>query len=357
MNFGKKASLCYTISMETKIIEKYFFFGLLAATLIFTFLIFRPFWVVLVLGASFSIVLYPIFEWFTKGRLPNYLASFLTVIFFTIILCGPILGIGALVFKQTKNIYSSLIEKQGSYPIMDSINDSVNNLLPEGVTFDMKARVNDFVSYLSHNVASVFTSTVSAFFSFLLMLLIIFFFLKDGAKWKKAILVLSPLSDKNDEKIIEKLSIAINSVMMGNLFIALIQGVLMGIGLWIFNVPNPAVWGLVASVASFIPTIGTSLISIPAMIFLFSSGHTPSAIGLLVWAGVIVGLVDNFLSPVIIGEKINVPPLLILFSVLGGISLLGPVGALLGPLTVSFLYTLIAIYRNEFKQNAQNIPA
>ncbi|MBP6060894.1 MAG: AI-2E family transporter [Candidatus Pacebacteria bacterium] len=343
--------------METKIIEKYFFFGLLTATFIFTFLIFRPFWVVLVLGASFSIVLYPVFEWFTKMRLPNYLASFFAIILFTLVLCGPILGIGALVFKQTKNIYSSVIERQNTYPIMDSINTSVNNILPEGITFDMNQKAADFISFLSNNVANIFTSTVSAFFSFILMLLIIFFFLKDGAKWKRAIIILSPLSDKNDEKIIERLKIAVNSVMMGNLFIALIQGLLMGLGLWIFNVPNPAVWGLVAAVASFIPTIGTSLISIPAMIFLFSSGHTSSAIGLLVWAGVVVGLVDNFLSPIIIGEKINVPPLLILFSVLGGMSLLGPVGALLGPLTISFLYTLIAIYRNEFKQNAQNIPA
>jgi predicted PurR-regulated permease PerM len=313
--------------------------------------------VVLVLGASFSIVLYPVFEWFIKGRLPNYLASFLTVILFTIILCGPILGIGALVFKQTKNIYSSVIEKQDSYPIMDSINDSVNSFLPEGIAFDMNQKATDFISYLSQNVASIFTSTISAFFSFILMLLIIFFFLKDGTRWKRAIIVLSPLSDKNDEKIIERLRVAVNSVMMGNLFIALIQGVLMGLGLWIFNVPNPAVWGLVASVASFIPTIGTSLVSVPSMIFLFSSGNTSGSFGLLIWAIIVVGLIDNFLSPIIIGEKISVPPLLILFSVLGGISLLGPVGALLGPLTVSFLYTLIAIYRNEFKQNAQNIPA
>ncbi len=341
--------------MQTKIIEKYFFFGLLTATFVFTFFIFQPFWVVLVFGASFSIVLYPVFEWLKKGRLPSYLASLLTVILFTIILCGPILGIGALVFKQTKDIYSSVIEKQASYPILDSINNSVNNYLPEGVTFDINTKVTSFISYLSHNVASVFTSTVSAFFSFILTLFIIFFFLKDGAKWKRIIMILSPLSDKNDEKIIERLKIAVNSVMMGNLFIALIQGVLMGFGLWIFNVPNPAVWGLVASVASFIPTIGTSLISIPAMIFLFYTGETSSAIGLLIWAVIVVGLVDNFLSPIIIGEKINVPPLLILFSVLGGISLLGPAGALLGPLTVSFLYTLIAIYRNEFKQNEQNI--
>ncbi len=65
-------------------------------------------------------------------------------------------------------------------------------------------------------------------------------------------------------------------------------------------------------------------------------------------------MIDNFLSPMIISRKTNVSPLLILFAVLGGISLLGPIGVLIGPLTISLLYTLIAIYRNEFKQNAQS---
>ena len=342
--------------MEKKVIEKYFFFGLLLATFVFTFFIFQPFWVVIVFGASFSIVLYPVFEWFKKGRLPSYLASLLTVILFTIILCGPILGIGALVFKQTKNIYNSVIEKQTSFPALDSINNSINNFLPEGITFDINQKASDFIYYLSQNVANIFTSTVSAFFSFVLMLLIIFFFLKDGARWKRAIIVLSPLADKDDEKIIERLKMAVHSVVMGSLLIGLIQGILMGLGLWLFNIPNPAVWGLVAGVASFVPTIGTSLVSIPAIIFLFYTGDVSSAIGLLIWSIVVVGMVDNFLSLYVIGEKINVPPLLILFSVLGGISLLGGAGGLLGPLTVRFFFILISIFRNELKQNEQNIP-
>jgi predicted PurR-regulated permease PerM len=137
------------------------------------------------------------------------------------------------------------------------------------------------------------------------------------------------------------------------MFVALIQGVVMGIGLWIFNVPNPALWGVVAAVASLLPMIGTALVSVPAIIFLFATGSTASSLGLLVWSVVAVGMIDNFLSPIIVGKKIHLPSIIILFSVLGGISLLGPVGILIGPLTVSLLYTLISIYRNEFfKQNA-----
>lgn len=183
------------------------------------------------------------------------------------------------------------------------------------------------------------------------MLLAIFYFLKDGAHFRKALIVLSPLEDKDDEKILTRLSRAVNGVIKGYLLIALAQGILMWLGLLIFGVPNPALWGVVAAITSLIPTIGTALVSVPAILFLLATGNSASAIGLAVWAAVIVGTVDNFLSPFVISGKTNVPSFLILFSVLGGISLLGPVGILIGPLTISLLYTLISIYRHEYKES------
>lgn len=341
--------------MQTKIIERYFFFGLLLATFLFSFMILRPFWVVLVLGMSFSIVLYPIHKWLRKNKIPNFLSSIITVILFTLILCGPLLGIGTLIFNQSKNVYHLVLSSGNSYPIIDSINNSVNRILPGEILFDANQKITDFVAYISNNVTNIFSTTVSAFFSFVLMLLIIFYFLKDGEKWKKALILLSPLGDKEDEQIIERLTVAVKSVMMGNLLIAFIQGVLMGFGLWLFGVPNPAVWGLVASVASLVPTIGTALISIPAILFLFFTGATSSAVGLLAWAVIVVGMIDNLLTPYVLGKKTNVPPILILFSILGGISLLGPIGVLVGPLTISFLLTLILIYRNDIKKEDENI--
>ncbi len=308
----------------------------------------------MVLGISFSIVLYPIYEWFKSARLPNSLSSLLTVILFTLLLCGPLLGIGVLVFNQSKDVYHLVVDNRGSFPIMDSINDSVNRILPAGITFDIHEKAADFVSYVSSNVANIFSTTISAFFSFILMLLIIFYFLKDGARWKRAVVILSPLSDKDDEKIIKRLTVAVNSVIMGNLLIAFVQGGLMGLGLWIFNIPNPALWGMVAAVASLVPTVGTAFVSVPAIIFLFLTGATSFAAGLLAWSIVVVGLVDNFLSPLVVGGRTNIPPLLILFSVLGGISFLGPIGVLVGPLAISLLYTLILIYRNEIRVNMNN---
>lgn len=337
--------------MQTKPVEKYFFFGLLVATLIFTFLIFRPFWIVLLLGVSFSIVLFPVYEWFIKIKFPSWLASLVTVFIFIIILCGPLLSIGVLVFKQSESVYHIVVNNTDSGTLLDSVGNSINKFLPNGVVFDAQEKASSFISYVSSNIASIFSATIYTFFSFILILLIIFNFLKDGKKWKKEVLELSPLDDKDDEKIISRLVQSVNAVLKGYLFIAFVQGTLMGFGLWLFNVPNPVFWGLVAGISSLIPTIGTALVSIPAVIFLFFTGNTGYAVGLLVWAIALVGMIDNFLSPLVIGKQINIPSILIMFSVLGGISFFGPIGVLIGPLSLSLLLTLVSIYKNEFKQN------
>ncbi len=350
MALPKSTTGCYNpYTMQTKTMERYFFFGLLLATLIFTFLIFRPFWIVLILGVSFSVVLYPVYEWLRKFT-PSWISAFFTVILFAILVCGPLLGVGALIFSQSQDLYQAFGGNGHVGPFLESLGENINKWLPEGIDFNIKQKTSEFVSYISTNIANIFSATLAAFFSFVLMLLIIFYFLKDGDKWRDAIKRISPLGDRDDEKIINGLINSINVVIKGSLFIALVQGLVMGFGLFIFGVPNAALWGVVASICSLVPTFGTALVSVPAVIYLFVAGETGDAIGLLIWATIAVGMIDNILGPLVVGGKINIPPLLILFSVLGGIALVGPVGVLIGPLAVSLLYTLISIYRNEFNQ-------
>jgi len=337
--------------MHKKIIEKYFFFGLLSAILVFTFFIFRPFWIILVLGASLSIVLYPIYNWFKKGKLPDSLASLLTVLFFIVILCGPILGISILVFNQAQHVYSSVIYNGNTGPLINSIQNKINEELPQSFTFDINQKISSLVYFLFNNLANVFNTAMSAILSFILLILSIFYFLKDGKKWKEALIALSPISKENSGKITTKLSNSINGIIRGYLLIGLIQGILVSSGFVIFGIPNPALWGVLAGIAALIPPTGTALITVPAIIFLLITKHTVPAIGLLLWSAILVGAVDNILNPILVGKKIDIPPFLILFSVLGGISLLGPVGILIGPLVTSLLYTLVSIYIEEFKQN------
>lgn len=340
--------------MQQKIIERYFFFGLFLATFVFTFFIFRPFWIVLVLGASFSIILYPIYAWLNKKYFPSWLASLLTLLLFILVLCIPLFGIGTIVFKQSQDLYRSVISNSHALPSVDLIGNKINQILPNGVSFDINEKISSLISFLTSNLANIFSTTANFLISFFLMLLAIFYFLKDGERWKKFLLRLSPLANTDDEKIINRLSQTINGVIRGTVFIALIQGILMGIGLEIFGIQNSAIWGVTAGIASLVPTVGTSLVSVPIIIFLLLTEQFIPAIGLLIWSVVVVGTVDNFLSPYVIGNKIRIPPFIILFSVLGGIALLGPVGILIGPLAVSLLYTLNEIYHGEFKQTQNN---
>src|SRR3989344_6171721 len=142
MKFPKKASLCYTIpNMQQKIIERYFFFGLLLATFAFTFFIFRPFWVTLVLGISLSIVLYPVYEWLQRNRIPNWLASVLTVLFFIIVFFGPLLGIGAIVFNQSQDLYILLTDSGNTGQFIDSIETKINSFLPGGMVLDIHQKI------------------------------------------------------------------------------------------------------------------------------------------------------------------------------------------------------------------------
>lgn len=337
--------------MQTKIFEKYFFFSILLINFILAFFIFRPFWIILVLAVSFSMVLYPIFKWLKNKKLPSWLSAFITVLIFLILICVPIYAIGTVVFEQSQGLYNNISQYQNITPITESLNARINAVLPNGMHFNINDKINDLVSLVTKNISQIFTSTLYTIFSFFLMILAIFYLLKDGQQWKDSLIKLSPLKEEDDHKIIKSINKTVNGVIKGYLFIALMQGVLMGVGLSIFGVPNAALWGLAAGITSMIPSIGTAFVSIPAVIFLYSTGNIVNTIGMLAWALFIVGFVDNLLNPIIIGKTIKIPMMLILFSVLGGISLLGPIGLLMGPLAVSMIYTLISIYKEEFKQD------
>ena len=128
------------------------------------------------------------------------------------------------------------------------------------------------------------------------------------------------------------------------MIIAVIQGASTSIGLAIFGVPNAIIWGMVAAVASLIPGLGTSLIILPAILYLFLNEQTMQAAGLIIWGMTAVGLIDNFLGPKIVGRGMKLHPLLVILAVLGGFAFFGPIGFILGPLTLGMFLALFDIY-------------
>lgn len=333
--------------METLKTERSFLMAFLIIVLLLTIAIFYPFLAILIISVSFAVVLNPLYKLIKKYITMNRAgwASLITIVIFLIVLGIPIFFVGTVIFDQAQSTYHFMVTSGNTNEFIQKIDASINRLMPNGFTFDTYGKVSNLISFLSNNIGKFFTTTLNTILMFILTIFTMFFMLKNGGEWKEGLIKLIPLSEKNVKEILLGLKNSINRVLRGSFIIAIVQGILSWVGLWIFGVPNPALWGVVAGMSSFVPTIGTSIVSVPAVLFLFFTGMPLHALGLLIWSLVIVGLVDNILSPYIISKNSEVPPIFILFSILGGLSLMGPIGILVGPLTISLLYSLVSIYR------------
>lgn len=331
--------------MNTHMSSRYFFFGMIILALALVVRIWLPFLPLVVLSASLAVIFYPLNVWINKKCTwqSGWLGAALSVVAFIVVVFGPLVFLGTIVVRQATDLYTSLTNG-GATQYIAQFNATIGHLLPDAFTFTVQEKLAALLSSISTNLAGILTATLNTLFMFLLLLLSLFYFIKDGAHWKNRIIQLSPLDDADDRTIIARLHDAVIGVFRGYLLIALAQGFLAGLGLALFGVPHAALFGLMAGFASFIPSVGTSLVCVPIVIFLFATGDTNAAIGFGIWSAVIVGTIDNILNPILVGIKINIPPMFILFSVLGGISLLGPIGILIGPLSLSFLHTLFSLY-------------
>jgi len=337
--------------MKINSTERYFLFVLLSLTIILVVLILYPFLAMFILAAAFAVVLTPVYLWIKRRLVKNisWLASILTVLLFLLFLCIPLFFIGKEIFSQTQEMYLNIKNSGNSYQFIESINISINKWLPAGFDFDINTKISQLISSFSNNLAQFFTSTINSIFMFALMIFTLFYLLKDGQKWEKGLIKIIPLSDENLNYIISDLKKSINKIFKGSFIIAIAQGILAWAGFMVFGIPNATIWAVMAGIASFIPTVGTSLIAVPAVLFLFFTGMQIQALGLLIWSIFLIGTIDNILNPYIISKNTEIPSLLILFSILGSITLIGPLGILIGPLVLSLLYSLVSIYKKEIQ--------
>jgi len=338
--------------MKITLTEKYFLITLLIIVLFITIGIFYPFLSAIILSISFTVILQPVYEWINKNitKGVSWLSSIMTIALFLIILCVPLFFLGNIIFNQTQNAYIS-ISQNNSTPseFIDKIDTTINRIMPKGFVFNTNEKIVSLVSYISNNITNFFTSTFTAGITFVLMIISMFYLLKDGESWKKGLIAISPFSENNMNEILLNIKKSINRTLRGSLFIAIIQGVMFGVGFAIFGIPNPALWGVIVAIFSFMPGIGTPMVSIPAVLFLYFTGMHLHALGLLIWAITLMGLVDNLLGPYLISRDSDIPSIFILFSILGGMALMGPIGIIAGPLVISLLYTLVDIYKKEIK--------
>ncbi len=336
-------------------LQNYFFLLALLGVLILAFFIFLPYLNALLLAAVFAILFRPLYRQFKIWTGGQGTAAFCTLIVVLILIITPLFFFGREVFSETRNVLSHIENDGGTWGNLSAKFESlVKNIAPnadvDSIQLDLRQYASQVLSWVVGHFGSVFSSIARIIVMLFIWLIAFYYFLKDGTRLKQYMIELSPLANLYDLEIFNKMHSAVNSVIRGSLVIAVIQGVLSGVGFTIFNVPNAALWGGIAMIAALIPGVGTSLVLIPAIIYLFVTGTLGNAVGMLVWSVIAVGLIDNFLGPKLVGDRIKVHPLLILLAVLGGIGLFGPIGFITGPLVLSLLFALLDIYKSMIQE-------
>ncbi len=344
--------------MQNSKIQPYFLLALIGGTAVLAYLIWSPFLKTFILALIFAALCGPIYERILR-KMPGSpaLASFLATSALITFIVAPFILISAELIVEANNLYQSISSgelalkfRPENIPLLGQFFPNLDNF-----SIDFNQYLRQALQWLSGNLGQIFGSLTKILLEFFIFAVSFYYLLKDGDAFKKFVVMLSPLADTDDETIISKLKSAVNSVIKGNLTIALIQGALAGVGFAIFGVPNFIFWGILAGLCALIPSIGTALVVFPAVVYLFISGDLWQALGLAGWGIVAVGLIDNFLGPKILGKNIKIHPLIILFSVLGGIAEFGPIGFILGPLIISFLFALLEIYSSSSKRSAEQI--
>ncbi|RJP44133.1 AI-2E family transporter [Candidatus Parcubacteria bacterium] len=335
--------------------ETIFFLALLIAVLGAALLIVAPYLNVIALAAMFAVVGRPLHRRILS-LFPNWegVAAFFSVAVILVVLLVPLSFFGVRIVQEAGVLYGAL-SGGGGEGVMEALEVAIRRYalepifgtLPSTWSFDdtflvdSRKYVEEFLGWVVGNVGAVFSGIARVTFNLFLGFIALYYFFKDGVKLVHKAEKYLPLRSGFAHEIMETLDIAINSVIRGSMVVAAIQGLLVGIGFLIFGVPSPALWGLVGVIASLIPSVGTAVVIVPGVLYLFVSGSTGAAIGLLVWGLIIVGLVDNFLRPYLIERDVKIHPFLVLLSVLGGIRFFGLAGFLLGPLVLSLLFALI----------------
>ncbi len=319
----------------------------LGALSILAFFILRPFLSPLILAIVFAVVFEPLNRRITRYiPIRKGLAALLTAILILIFILIPLIFLSVQIFNEAFHLYSSLLKNSGDNTVgfIKSFIANFQKDLPFTLDVDLKQYLRQGLSWLLEHLDYLFASLARIMLNAFVFFVALYYLLKDGPQLRKTVIAMSPLAERDTEEILRRLGLAINSVIKGSLVIAVIQGILTGIGFTFFGVPNSILWGTVAALAALIPTVGTALVVGPGVLYLFFFGDLTAAIGLLVWGVVAVGLVDNFLGPKLVERGIQIHPLLILLSVLGGIQFFGPLGFIMGPLILSLLFAVIDVY-------------
>ena len=342
-----------------------FFFALFSLILYGAFLILMPFLTAITWAVILTILVYPLYAWLLQRMRGRASLAALTVIaVIALLVIAPGIELARFLSEETILVVQSLrslLEEEGkqewlakpwlqqlvswwylvSFRLTD-FNIDWKAMLAQGAQASSKVLV-DQVRGIAQNVL-VFTVNV------IVALITLFFVLRDGKEFIRRLQRLLPMDREHQQRLFRNIVDAVLAVVHGSFVVAMVQGLLAGLAYYFLGVPFAVLWGVLTAFVSLLPVGGSTLVSIPATIYLFLQGETIRAFVLLAWSLGVVGTVDNILKPLLIGNRLGLPVLFLFFGILGGLALFGATGIILGPVIFALLRALLDLYSEEYRQ-------
>lgn len=350
-------------------IYKVFLILLLLLSLYLGFSLIEPFVHTLIFSTVLAVLFSPVFQWILAAvGNRRSLASCLTV---AIIVFCLLLPMTFLVMALISQGVESLVAVNSWLATVDP--DSLANMdmldkyeawLAKELPFlriqelDIQGSIiqysKDFAQIMLGAGTKLVQNAAKLVLHFLLMTFILFYFLRDGSKMVAHLKRLSPLRTRQEDDIIDSLKRVARGVLMGCLLVAILQGMAGGIGLAVVGIPA-FFWGGMMALSSLIPVLGTGLVWVPSVIYLFISGDWKMAVFLALWCGIFVVGIDTVLRPIFMREASRVSTFYIFLAILGGVYTFGMLGIFYGPLILSFVMIMLHIYMEEYADDLNKV--
>jgi len=303
--------------------SKYLFLGVFLIITILAFLIVKSFVTSLLTSIVLSYLIYPIYKRLNKYVKNNSISALIMVILLIIILVIPTFFIINSIFKESLLIYNYI----KSFEL--SLDPSISNALNKATQY--------IVTEASNLVISIPKFILHAFITMFLF----YYFLRDGETLIQNIKHLIPMTEKHKEHVINEFKNVTNAMVYGLILVGLIEGVISAFGFYFFNVSSPLFWGIIITILTILPGIGTSLIWAPAGIIKLLQGELFNGIGLLIYGLILISGLETILRAKFIEDKSKIHPALIVLGVFGGVKILGFIGLFFGPLILIIFITFL----------------
>lgn len=319
----------------------------------------RQFLMPMFMAGIFSAILSPAHRWLTGkigGR--ENTASILVLIGIVVLVLAPLSILIGVVVAQAINVSQSVTPWVQSF-----INEPTaitaymekfpyyKEILPYRAVIIEKAGlvVGNISTFLINSLSEVTMLTVNAVFSSVIMLYVMFYFLTMGEVLLMKILYFLPLHDRDERRLLKRFTSVTKATLKGTLIIGAVQGFICGLAFAFAGIQGPVFWGTVMAVLSIIPAFGTAIVWVPALVILALKGDFLGVGILAVLCGAVAGNLDNVLRPRLVGKDTEMHDLFVLFGTLGGISMFGILGIIIGPIVAALFITIWEIYGKAFE--------